>query len=84
MDYIRTSLKAHPELIVTVKAAIDAKLRGGERLYRGDRTIGSLAQKHTVAAASMLSGHDLSVFKNLPNGVEIARLIVMMAINKGP
>ena len=59
--WIIAALKKDPRLILTVKAVAESKARGrGERLYRGDRTLGTLAQKHSfccLALAHMTQQH---------------------------
>ena len=82
---IRNELKERPDLIAVVKATIEAKLRrSGERLYRGDRSLLALAQKHCLSACSHLSGTDKSAWVNMKGAVHSCRAVLQYALGQGP
>eukprot|EP00974_Lingulodinium_polyedra_P014115 1367126-Lingulodinium_polyedra.AAC.1 len=85
MKWIRDRLAEDPLLMTTVRAAIEAKIRSGrgERLYRGDRNLGTVAIKHLWPCLSELSKHDSAVFQNMPDAGVVGRQLLLWAVGHG-
>eukprot|EP00974_Lingulodinium_polyedra_P090621 8788631-Lingulodinium_polyedra.AAC.1 len=66
LKWLAGVVREDPSMMITVKAAVQAKLKSaaGERLYRGNRTLGSIADKHLPGILAKLTNMDISLFKN--------------------
>ena len=72
-------------MLITVKAAIHNKKAGcGARLYKGDKNVASLAQKHLAPACEQVTGHDVADLKAIFDWTSVCRLILCLALKRGP